>query len=98
MSRKTFSVATFTTRVNHVLATDTGLPAEARQTLMTQLEAILHETGNYNGFAYLDARELPKGVTPGINDYETLRLETHADIMSAADMFKNTDRTRVKYF
>lgn len=60
---------------------------EYRQGVISMLEFVLHETGNYHGFRYLDQRELPDGVMPGI----------WWNRIAAESSFKNTDRTRVYY-
>jgi hypothetical protein len=62
--RKTISVALITERVNHLLAYRVGLgdsvarltPEQAyRRGAASVLESVLHETGNYHGFGYVDA-------------------------------------------
>ena len=53
MTRKTFAVETFKTRVNHFLATDTSKDSFAREMMTVQLENILLETGNYEGYVHI---------------------------------------------
>ena len=94
MSRKTFSVEAFKERVNGFLLADFSRSSIARQALMTQLEAVLHETGNYNGFTYLSADELGiPNLSPGINTQPNGQQIEDYD-----QRFAGTDRTRVKYF
>jgi len=56
MARKTIEVGTLLHRVNYFLENDRGTPEE-REVLCTFIEGVLHATGNYEGFRYLDARE-----------------------------------------
>lgn len=88
MERKTFKVDDLKVKINEVLQTST-CTADVRQGEIYVLEDILHSTGNYRGFQFLGADEVPAGELPGINwgfdnDYEA--------------RFFNTDRTRVRYF
>jgi hypothetical protein len=55
MSRKTIPVETLTAKVNSMLALSTCSPVE-RLAMADVLEAVLHDTGNYRGFGYLDAK------------------------------------------
>jgi len=94
MSRKTFSVEALRERTNAYLANDAKRDGEARQALMTVLESILHETGNYNGFKYLTRAEVAiSNATPGINTTPDGQF-----IDDYRARFAGTDRTRVKYF
>ena len=51
--RKTFNVDTFKKYVNDVLDND-NVPFEVKNGFAQALDHVLHETGNYNGFRYLD--------------------------------------------
>lgn len=90
--RKTMNVETFKDQVNNILASMPGDCAEKRayrKGIMTLLEDVLFETGNYSGFQYLGDDKVPTGCAPGIHwdnigDYEK--------------SFANTDQTRVMYF
>ena len=94
MSRKTFSVLALTQRTNAYLATDAKRDGAARQALMTILESVLHETGNYNGFKYLTAKNIDiANATPGINTTPDGQF-----IDDYRARFAGTDRTRVEYF
>ena len=90
--RKTIQVERVLEMANKMLEAESdkfvyGNSEEYRQGVMTLLEQVLHETGNYHGFGYLFQRDLPQGSKPGIRegaDYE--------------EQFADTDRTRVRYF
>ena len=55
-ARKTVEVGTLLYRLNYFLKNDKGTPDE-REVMCTFVEGILHDTGNYEGFRYLDGRE-----------------------------------------
>jgi len=96
MSRKTFSVDTFKQRVNTVLADGKSGSRKARQALIVQLEAVLHDTGNYNGFRYLTPQDLSYfdgSVAPGINMVGNNLIPDGYE-----EKFAGTDDTRVTYF
>ncbi len=105
MGRKSFDVDKVKDRINNALAVlddrklvkpvNEGWPPidgySYRRALVVTLEDILHETGNYRGFRYLDQSEVPPDNKPGINvgpDGEQLPYEQR---------FGETDRTRVCY-
>ena len=95
-SRKTANVADIVAQANVMLATSTCDP-NIRQGTINLLESILHATGNYRGFRYLDADEVPDNEKPGI----ILGKDSNGAIVPHLDYserFKNTDYTRVKYF
>ena len=52
MARKTFNVSEFKDYVNSKLVLDT-LSKDEKYGLITALNHLLHETGNYNGFMYV---------------------------------------------
>ena len=94
MSRKTFSVEALKNRVNGFISADSNRDPAARQALSFQLESILLETGNYEGFTYLDARELDiAGAAPGINTKPNGQAIDDYDAQ-----FAGTDSSRRKYF
>lgn len=74
--RKTVSVEFLKDYVNKSLAHEFGTK-EQRHGMCLVLETALMETGNYRGFQYLDARQVPPGHAPGVNmderfeDYDT---------------------------
>ena len=91
--RKTLDVVEFTAQINEVLAQST-CESGIRRGMMTALETVLHQTGNYRGFRYLVENEVPAGHAPGIN---TSPVDgQHLENFEAR--FANTDRTRVAYY
>jgi hypothetical protein len=94
MSRKTFNVEQFKNQVNDMLAQSTSEP-EVRQGMIVVLERMLHDTGNYHGFRYLEISQVPEGFKPGIN------LDPNETGMPHTDYnlrFKDTDSSRVSYY
>jgi len=88
--RKTVNVDELKRMTNQILAVSTVEPA-MRKGWQASLEWVLHETGNYRGFRYLSASEVPNGHPPGIRhgpDGEMLPFECR---------FVATDDTRVSY-
>ena len=55
--RKTIEVGTLLHRVNYFLASKNST-AEEREVMCTFIEGVLHDTGNYRGYAYLDTDEI----------------------------------------
>ena len=53
MSRKTVSVADVLERANFALARE-NLSQETKRGISLVLESILHDSGNYSGFSYLE--------------------------------------------
>jgi len=51
MKRKTVSVKALVDKANEYLALDT-ISQDKKKTISFFIESILHETGNYRGFAY----------------------------------------------
>ena len=84
-TRKTIEVQTIKDKANEYFKNSFDTPQE-RQAVILFLEDILRETGNYNGFQYLESREVPKNELPGIREFDGEKWN-----------FENTDRTRVKY-
>lgn len=56
-ARKTVEVGTLLRRVNFFLENGNGSPDE-REVMCTFIEGVLHDTGNYRGYAYLDTAEI----------------------------------------
>jgi len=52
-------------KVNDMLARSTVTP-EKRDGIIALVSALLHESGTYRGFGYLDASQVPEGHRPGI--------------------------------
>lgn len=55
--RKTAAVGTLLHRLNRFLASDESTPEE-REVMAAFVEGVLHDTGNYLGFRYLDTDEV----------------------------------------
>ena len=55
-ARKTVNVGALLYRLNYFLASDRST-AEEREVMCSFVEGILFDTGNYEGYRYLDARE-----------------------------------------
>ena len=87
--RKTFCVEEFKQSINRMLAGSVISPEE-RKSMIIILEDVLMQTGNYNGFRYLNEKEVPVGHKAGINISEYFQ-PTHEEL------FGNTDNTRVCY-
>lgn len=90
MSRKTIRVETVINWANNYLATSDDQCSERRLGVMAMLEKILHETGNYQGYRYIT--NLETDHTPGVR-YD----ENTGALLSYAERFENTDKTRVQY-
>ena len=86
MARKTVDVSFIRNHVNGFLA-DSTVDSSARQAMMTILEDVLFETGNYHGFSYLTKNQVPEGQLPGI----------YPEGKTMEEKFENTDTTRVCY-
>ena len=56
-ARKTVEVGTLLHRVNYFLASDKST-ADEREVMCTFIEGVLHDTGNYRGYRYLDTSEI----------------------------------------
>jgi hypothetical protein len=57
IARKTIAVGTLLHRLNYFLANDKGT-ADEREIMISFVEGILHDTGNYRGYRYLDTSEI----------------------------------------
>jgi hypothetical protein len=86
--RKTVSVEALTEQANYLLANDKHGP-EHRFGVMALIETVLHDTGNYRGFRYLEISEVPKGCLPGINA---------GPAVSCTQKFEYTDTTRIRFY
>ena len=61
-ARKTIEVGTLLHRLNYFLANDRGTPDE-REIMISFVEGILHDTGNYRGYRYIEG---PDGEVDGL--------------------------------
>lgn len=57
MTRKTIEVETLREMTNHFLANQ-NTNADERQGVADMFESVLHQTGNYKGYRYLDTDEI----------------------------------------
>lgn len=88
--RKTIEVSKLVDYVNAQLLNEDYGNKESRQALMSMLEHVLLETGNYAGFRYLTNNELRADTTPGVR-------YNGPEILDYPERFVNTDNTRVQY-
>jgi hypothetical protein len=56
-TRKTIEVGTLLHRINYFLALENST-ADEREVMCTFIEGVLHDTGNYRGYRYLDTAEI----------------------------------------
>ena len=89
--RKTIEISKLVEIANKILQYSGFDYSDVRQGTMNLVEAALFETGNYNGFRYLDETEVSADSLPGI------RVPA-INSGRGPDNFKNTDRTRVRYY
>jgi len=61
-ARKTIEVGTLLHRLNYFLANDRG-SADQREIMASFVEGILHDSGNYRGYRYIDG---PDGEVDGL--------------------------------
>ena len=65
MPRKTIKIETLLAEVNRRNRESICQP-KIRQGWNSLLETVLHNTGNYRGFGYLESNMVPAGQRPGI--------------------------------
>ena len=87
MAKKTFAVSTLKDSINWKLENCVMSHATLLELCIT-LEEILHATGNYGGFRYLNAFEVPANCNPGIRN---------TDSKNNKDWFVDTCEYRRKY-
>lgn len=83
---KNISIVQLVETVNNMLATSV-CDISTRYGMITLLEKVLMDTGNYKGYGYLSAFDAPGMITPGVR---FIGPELTAD-------FDNTDPTRRRY-
>ena len=88
--RKTVCVSSILEDVNHLLATNVVSP-ESRWVAISLLEKILHDTGNYRGFGYLNHKDVPVNQKPGI------QVDDLGNTLPYEQRFVNCDETRRFY-
>ena len=91
--RKNQSVEEIKNIVNEYLRVST-CSSDRRQGQMDVLETILHHTGNYKGFNYLYAHQVPVGHLPGIIVNGTVENTPYEERFPEGKV----DRTRVYYY
>ena len=89
--RKTVSIEFLINMVNDICKDTSADRASVRQGAMNVLETVLHSTGNYRGYRYLLKTEVVDG-NPGVN------YQGFLPHMDYTERFKDTDKTRVKYY
>ena len=84
LARKTIEVGTLLHRLNYFLANDRGT-ADEREIMISFVEGILHDTGNYRGFRYIDG---PDGEVDGLGSrrYYFVSGKIQEDYDAAADL------------
>ena len=95
--RKTISVDRLKEMANHYMMHSPDHHTANRAGNAVLLEAVLHETGNYNGFGYLNANDMKAsdfGNTVGINTTP----DKPAESLTYEEKFEGTDDTRRFYF
>ena len=88
--RKTVEVERIREIANNFLAYESKFHSDNedfRKGVSVMIEAVLHESGNYNGFGYLARHHLPEGSKVGIQEGDCYE-----------EWFDDVDRTRVVYF
>ena len=90
--RKTVDVTDLRIRINDMLRLS-QCNREVRRGMIAVLEGVLHDTGNYKGFRYLESHEVPDGELPGIIRANT---ELRADGPNTENEYP--DDTRVEYY
>ena len=80
--KKTINVQNLKNEINDMLRYSTCTP-DTRFGMITVLEQVLHQSGNYSGFQYLSSDRLADEFLPGIRENND---------------FTNTDSSRRRYF
>jgi len=88
--KKTIKVEDIVNSLNWQIANQHQVYNGGRAAMMMFVKDILHKTGNYRGFRYLEQHEVPKDCRPGIQP----RI-IEGDVEK--DRFWDTDPTRVEY-
>jgi hypothetical protein len=84
VARKTVEVGTLLYRLNYFLKNDRGT-AEEREIMIAFVEGILHDTGNYRGYRYIDGLD---GEVDGLGSrrYYFVSSKIQGDYDAAADL------------
>jgi hypothetical protein len=83
-ARKTIAVGTLLHRLNYFLANDKGT-ADEREIMISFVEGILHDTGNYRGYRYIEG---PDGEVDGLGSrrYYFVSSKIQEEYDAAADL------------
>ena len=85
MARKTIEVGTLLHRLNYFLANDRGTPEE-RDIMIMFVEGILHDTGNYFGYRYIESPVEGEVDGLGTRRYYFVGPRIQADYDAAAEL------------
>ena len=96
--RKTIQVAELIDMVNSNMANSPNNNTEGRRALAGFLEDILHQTGTYVGFNYIDKNVTKPGVSFGVDFSKEPRFTKDENGKDIDNWFVDTDRTRVFYY
>lgn len=94
-ARKTIAVEVLRKDVNDILRNSEDVNHDGREALINLIERVLHATGNYRGFGYLNAEDMKNsvnGVSVGIGPHVS---DSPEDIRA---QFLDTDHTRVRFY
>ena len=85
-ARKTIAVGKLLRRLNYFLANDRG-SADEREIMISFVEGILHDTGNYRGYRYIDG---PDGKVDGLGTrrYYYVSSKIQEDYDAVADLIQ----------
>ena len=85
-ARKTIEVGTLLRRVNFFLASENST-ADEREVMCTFIEGVLHDTGNYRGFRYIEG---PDGEVDGLGSrrYYFVSGKIQEDYDAAAELIQ----------
>jgi hypothetical protein len=91
-SRKTIEVIPMVAYVNELLAMVDG-DRSRRQGLIIMAEKLLHDSGNYKGFRYLNQHEIPKAAA-----YPGIWVDENMQYLPYPNRFENTDDTCIQFY
>lgn len=103
--KKTIKVEELKVQVNQILSSyDSRVCSkEYLEGMRSLLESVLHQTGNYCGYQYLDRNQVPFNELPGARfEYIGGNIERYVEdgpdnkVIDLA--FENTDSNRVRYY
>lgn len=95
--KKNIAVQRLIESVNAQNAGSTCSP-EVRAGWNSLLENVLHETGNYRGFSYLNEFEVPKGQLPGIRLVSPVQWNHDGSKIIAQAVREFPDESRRRYY